>query len=81
VNTATEAQVRFINRLKGERRWEDVPAQVELVEAARVEWAQGEFTKQRASRLIDNLQYAPVRAEVAPTRRTPRWRGCTAWTA
>lgn len=66
MNTATEAQVRFINALKADRRWEDIPAQVALVEAARADWSRGEFTKQRASRLIDNLNYAPKRLDAEP---------------
>lgn len=66
MNTATEAQIRFINALKADRRWEDVTAIVELVELARINWKSGDFTRQRASLLIDNLNHAPKRLDAEP---------------
>jgi hypothetical protein len=65
MNTVTEAQVNFINRLKTERRWEDIPALEQQVENARLSWKKGQFSKRDASLLIHNLDLAAAR-ELAP---------------
>lgn len=54
MNTATEAQIRFINTLKEQR---EVPES--FLEVLRVEWAGGRFTKQAASKFIDALKTFP----------------------
>lgn len=65
MNTVTEAQVNYINRLQAERRWEDIPALEQQVEDARFAWRKGQFSKRDASLLIHNLDLAH-RREVAP---------------
>ena len=65
MNTVTEAQVNFINRLQAERRWEDIPALEQQVADARFAWRKGQFSKRDASLLIHNLDLAH-RREVAP---------------
>ncbi len=66
MNTVTEAQVNYINRLQAERRWEDIPALEQQVEAGRSAWRKGQFSKRDASLLIHNLDLAG-RREVAQT--------------
>src|SRR3546814_5975896 len=58
MNTVTEAQVNYINRLQAERRWEDIPALEQQVADARFAWRKGQFSKRDASLLIHNLDLA-----------------------
>lgn len=72
-NTATEKQIAFINRLKGERVHEDE----DLLTAARDAWRDGQFTKEVASRVIDKmLGWAkPERAAVDVPEGMHKWEG------
>ena len=66
MNTVTEAQVNYINRLQAERRWEDIPALEQQVQDARFAWHKGQFSKRDASLLIHNLDLASRRETAAP---------------
>lgn len=68
-NTATQAQIRFINSLKEQCDMAD-PATAQAVELGRSLWRAGAFDKAAASAVIDALKDAP-RAESLPDPSKP----------
>lgn len=73
MNTATIPQMTFIKRLTEEREisMDRIPATVEALERGRQQYRDGVFTKERATRLIEDLKCAPYRDRPATQRVEP----------